>query len=95
MKKWIPLLVLLAVVITGIILYRNNSLQTQLLRDQRRQTMQMNSARTVADCRKLSEQMANKCFLKLALDEKDDSYCAQISRAIDKRKCEREVELAQ
>lgn len=97
MKKFIPLLIIIAVVVTAIVFYRNNSLQTQLLRDQQTQgeQIQINNARTAQDCRKFSQDVANKCFLQLALREKDDSYCAQISRSIDKRKCEREVDMAQ
>lgn len=92
MKKFIPLIVVIVVIVT-VVVYRSNSLETQLL-NQTSQGQVPGSARTIADCKKLSEVVANKCYLKLALLEKDDSYCDQISRMIDKRKCEREVQLA-
>jgi cytochrome b561 len=93
MKKIILLLIVLAVIITGVVLYSSDSLQTQVLRttdDQTRQEVQ----KTPNDCKKMSETLANECLKEIALREKDASYCSEITKVPDQRKCEREVRLA-
>jgi hypothetical protein len=92
MKKYIPLMVLVAVVLTGIILFRGNFLQTQVLNNPQGPES-LRTASTVEDCKKLSQNLANRCFLKIALEDKDASICDQISRPVEKQRCERQVQI--
>lgn len=93
MKKIVPLLILLSIIVTGVVLYSSDFLQTQVLRTTDDQTLQ-EVQKTPNDCKKMSETLANECLKEIALREKDDSYCDEITKVPDRRKCEREVRLS-
>ncbi len=72
-----------------------------LINGQQLQTQVLNQVPPVAeeitetdDCEKLSQNAANNCYMRLAVEKKDESICTEMSKATLIAKCEREVELA-
>jgi hypothetical protein len=72
-----------------------------LIRGQQLQTQVLNQVPPTAeeiteidDCSKLSENAANNCYMRLAIENKDASICRDMSKGSLVERCEREVELA-
>ena len=49
----------------------------------------------VSDCSKMSEDSANDCYLKFAIEKEDKTICDKISKTSKRAECRREVEIIQ
>jgi hypothetical protein len=83
---------LLVIVTLALYLYYSGAdLRTQLLDSS--SSSVTSSIPPADDCSKLAEEAANECYAELALRDKDASVCDQITKASEKKSCQREVEL--
>lgn len=93
MKKPSVLLSVMVLVVVGAAAYlmKGQQLQTQLLNQVPPTAEEITEA---DDCAKLSEDAANTCYMRLAVEQKDNSLCSKMSKTSLISRCEREVELA-
>lgn len=88
MKKIALLIVIVLLLIVGY-QYRSSRLKSQLLEESTKPS-EGTTVSTVCDT--YSEDVANECYQKLALEKKDRSYCDLISKTSVKQECLRELE---
>lgn len=94
MNKSTYLIASLFLLILGIffLIQRSVSLKSQLITE----PSPVVSEKPVIDtssCERLSEDQANECYERFALNEKDEELCEKITKYSRRKECEREVEL--
>ena len=88
-RHWLLIGILLLIAAYAAYSAGNITLKSQLVTEQ---TEPMKEA-SVSSCEQFSEPVANDCFLRQALQEKDSSWCGKISKPSLVSDCRRELEL--
>ena len=88
MKKLVILIIIFLILVLGY-QYRSNRLKSQLLEEAGKPSQQ---GAVSSVCDTYSEDVANECYLSLALEKKDSSFCARITKQRKQNECLREVD---